>query len=158
MSEQAPETGGGGFSFSKKYGPLPAWGWIALAAVGAGVWWYVRSRKAAAAAAAPAASSTDTSSTDYAGELSTIQSEVQQLQGAESTETGSASQGSGTGTPVLAGGGSGPPPRRKPPASPPPAFPVKAKAPPRSAPPGRITGPVRRPAGTPVRRPAGKAT
>ena len=99
-----PATGSAaGNVFTRKYGPLPGWGWAALAGVAAiGYWWYRNKQGAAAAAssAGTAAGNTDASAgVDYSGELSTIQSEIQTLQGEESTEgssTGTSNSGSGS--------------------------------------------------------------
>lgn len=77
-----------GAGFSRKIGPLPVWGWTALAAVGGvGVWWYLRHRKATSSTASTATttSTASSTSTDYAGEISTLQAEIQQLQGEPST-------------------------------------------------------------------------
>lgn len=97
MSEAAPErttrpdrTRAGGNFFTKKYGPLPGWGWIALGAAGGGVFIWWRKRQAANTAASTAAAATPadtTGSTDLTGQsAATIQSEVQQLQGASSEQ------------------------------------------------------------------------
>lgn len=109
MSEAAPErptrtappsSAGAGNAFTKKYGPLPGWGWAALAAVAAvGVWWYRSHSGASAAQAAASQDTTAATGDDIQGELATIQTEIQDLQGEESTEggTGSGSGGGGGG-------------------------------------------------------------
>ena len=98
----APSAGGN--FFSKKYGPLPGWGWAALAAVGAVGYMYWRNRQNAAAAAAggdtTGSAATDNSGAvtdDITGQLSTIQTEIEALQGEESSE-GSSTGGSTSGT------------------------------------------------------------
>ena len=116
MSEAATETptrarataapSAGGNFFTKKFGPLPGWGWAALAAVGAVGYMYWRNRQNAAAAAAggdtagAAADNSGAVTDDITGQLSTIQTEIEALQGAESTEgssTGGGTSGSGGG-------------------------------------------------------------
>lgn len=104
-----PPSGAGasGNIFQRKIGPLPGWGWAALAAVAAGgyLWW--RNRKGADAA--QAAASTDASAADQAvgddvqGQLSTVQTELQDLQGEESTEGDTTPPNSGAtgGTPKV---------------------------------------------------------
>jgi hypothetical protein len=87
MSETAPEPtvrppAAGGNFLTRKYGPLPGWGWGALGALGAGGYYLWRKHQASTA---PATTATDTSTTDTAPDISAIQSEVQQLQGAAST-------------------------------------------------------------------------
>jgi hypothetical protein len=80
---QAPS--GGGFSLSKKYGPLPAWGWGLLG--GAGIYAVWRFYKSRSSSSATTATSADTSQqVDFAPQIATLQAEIQQLQGGESTE------------------------------------------------------------------------
>lgn len=98
MSEPAPErtarapsARAGGNFFTKKYGPLPGWGWIALGATGGAVfiWWRKRSAANAAAPTGSAAATGTAADTtgDVTGEqAAVIQSEVQQLQGASSEQ------------------------------------------------------------------------
>ena len=116
MSEQAPErpAGGGGFSLTKRYGPLPAWAWGLLG--GAGLYagyrfWKVRQGAGAATAATTAAGDGQGTGIDYAPQIATIQSEVQQLQGEESTEPVDTDTDVDTGTggpgPRPGGGGGG---------------------------------------------------
>ena len=97
MSEAAPERtarapapkAGGNF-FTKKYGPLPGWGWLALAATGGVVFIWYRNRKAAAAAtttsATTAAGTAATDTGNPGADTAALQSEIQQLQGAESEQ------------------------------------------------------------------------
>ena len=96
--QSAPPAGGGNI-LQRKFGPLPGWGWAALAGVvAAGYLWY-RNRQGASAAAAGAA--TDTAGAvgdDVQGQLSTIQTEIQGLQGEEATEGSTTPANSGTGT------------------------------------------------------------
>jgi hypothetical protein len=54
----APAGGGGGFSLTRKYGPLPAWGWLAVAGVGGYVYLKWRQSKAATSGTAGAGAST----------------------------------------------------------------------------------------------------
>ena len=110
MSESAPERPArkGGNPLTRKIGPLPAWGWVAGAAVIAGgyMWW--RNRQGAAAATSGSAttstSATDTTGTgtDQAASIATLQSEIQALQGEMSQDTG---QDTGQGSQGGGGGG-----------------------------------------------------
>ena len=118
MSEAATETptrgsrppsgGASGNIFQRKFGPLPGWGWAALAAVGAAGYLWYRNRQGASAA--QAAASTDQSAAtqavgdDVQGQLSTIQTELQNLQGSESQEGETTPANSGTSG--ASGGGS----------------------------------------------------
>jgi len=111
MSEPAAETptrasrppsgGASGNIFQRKFGPLPGWGWAALAAVAAGGYLWYRNRQGASAA--QAAASTDQSAAaqavgdDVQGELATVQTELQNLQGSESQEGETTPANSGTG-------------------------------------------------------------
>jgi hypothetical protein len=86
-----PRAGAGAGIFQRKFGPLPGWGWMALAAVaGAGYLWY---RNRQGSQAAQAATSTDQTAasdavgSDIQGQLSTIQTEIESLQGAQSSDT-----------------------------------------------------------------------
>jgi hypothetical protein len=94
----APARPAAGTGFAKKIGPLPIWGWTAIAAAaGVGyVLWRRAHPKAAASSTSTSTSTTTESQTDYAGEISTLQAEIQQLQGAPST---SSSTGTATGPP-----------------------------------------------------------
>ena len=97
---QSPPAAGGGF-FQRKIGPLPAWGWLGLAGVAALGWWYFKNRGAGAGQSAAATTAADPTATgdDVQGELSTIQTEIQGLQGSESTEgssTGTTNSGTGS--------------------------------------------------------------
>lgn len=108
MSETAPETTparrppaasqGGGF-WSHKYGPLPAWGWAALAGGGALVYWFWKRKQSSTTAG----STTATAPSSAASAIGTLQSEIDQLQGDVSQlGTVASSIGSGSG-----GGGAG---------------------------------------------------
>lgn len=134
MSEAAPErrttpppprSSEGGDVFSKKYGPLPGWGWTLLAA-GAGVAYILyRKYKSAQAAATTASAQTYTpSGIDYGPQLATIQEEIQNLQGAESKEKDGKDKDADKdkdGKPTDGKGDDGKkPPARKPPARRPP--------------------------------------
>jgi hypothetical protein len=100
-SRRAPGAPGkppsGGTGFSKKLGPLPAWAWVLLAAAGGvGYIWYRNHKNASAAStAADTATSGDTSGTDDAASIATLQSEIQQLQGELSTQTPTPNSGGG---------------------------------------------------------------
>lgn len=87
MSEMAPERQGGGFSLTKRYGPLPAWAWGLLGgvAVYAGYRFWQNRKAAGSAGTAATTADTSTQGIDYGPELATIQAEIQQLQGAKST-------------------------------------------------------------------------
>ena len=104
----SPPAAGASNIFQRKIGPLPGWGWMALAAVGAVGYLYWRNRQGASAAQAAASTPVDNSGAvtdDVTGQLSTIQTEIQGLQGVESTE--------GSTTPTNSGsGGKGKAPRR----------------------------------------------
>lgn len=81
-----PSPQGGNF-FQRKYGPLPAWGWILLAAAGAGGYlWYRNRQGATAASTAASTGTTDPNAENDASELATIQTEIQDLEGSESSE------------------------------------------------------------------------
>ena len=96
----APPAGGSSV-FQRKFGPLPGWGWMALAGVAAAgyLWW--RNKQGAAAASAANTAATDTTGavgSDVQGQLSTIQTEIQNLQGSESQEGSTTPANSGTGS------------------------------------------------------------
>ena len=86
----APAPAAGGNVLTRKIGPLPGWAWggIAIAAGVGYIWW--RNRQSAAAGGA-AATDTGTATTDAGVDQSStdavLQSEIQNLQGAESAET-----------------------------------------------------------------------
>jgi hypothetical protein len=95
----APPAGGGSI-LQRKFGPLPGWGWAALAGVAAAGYLWYRNRQGASTAASTAASDTTGAvGDDVQGQLSTIQTEIQGLQGQESTE--------GSTTPANSGSSSG---------------------------------------------------
>jgi len=97
MSEAAPEAvrrpaapAAGGNVLTRKIGPLPTWAWLTLGlAGGVGyIWWRNRQNASATAAdntATDTAAAGTESSGDDAGSIATLQSEIQQLQGEEST-------------------------------------------------------------------------
>src|SRR5215831_2171208 len=98
----APAPGGGNI-LQRKIGPLPGWAWAGLAGVGALAWFYFRNRQgqnAANAATGDTLAATDESAVgdDIQGQLSTIQTEIQNLQGQESQEGSTTPGNSGTGT------------------------------------------------------------
>lgn len=77
---------GGGFSLSKRYGPLPAWGWGLIGGVGIyALYRFYESRQSSSSAPTATAS---TYPTDFGPQIATLQAEIQQLQGGESTEGG----------------------------------------------------------------------
>jgi hypothetical protein len=88
-----PRTGGGatGNIFQRKFGPLPGWGWMALAGVAAAGYLWYRNKKGASAAQAAASTDSgaaaDAVGSDIQGQLSTIQTEIEALQGAQSADT-----------------------------------------------------------------------
>lgn len=90
MSESAPERPAqrGGFSLTKRYGPLPAWAWGLLGGVGlyAGYRFYKSRQSSAAATTATTTAAGDGTGIDYAPQIATLQSEIQQLQGSEAQE------------------------------------------------------------------------
>ena len=119
MSEAAPErsrpqavpareTPGGGNVLTRKVGPLPTWAWLGIIGIGgAAVWYFYKSRQASAAASSGTATQTgnctDTNGNsvpcdqvDYGGQIATLQTEIQDLQGGEAGE--GTTTGTGTGT------------------------------------------------------------
>ena len=109
MSEQVPERPaprGGGFSLSKRYGPLPAWAWGLLggAAVYA-VYRFRQSRQApAATAASTAAPASATQPTDFAPQIATLQAEIQDLQQGQSQQASAGTEQEQDITALEAGG------------------------------------------------------
>jgi hypothetical protein len=102
--ERTAPKGGTGF-FQQKYGPLPGWGWAAVAAGGALVYFFWKSRKAATSAPGSTvtvtAATAATASTGYAGSISALQNEVSALQGQLQPTPGTAattSKSTGPGT------------------------------------------------------------
>lgn len=101
-AEAAEQAAGSGSSsrsgnvFTRHYGPLPGWGWAALAGGAALVYFYWRQRKAATSTAATTAATTaaygttNTSTYDTEASLAALQSEIQQLQGAQATPAATA--------------------------------------------------------------------
>jgi Fibronectin type III domain len=78
-----PRGGGADNIFSKKYGPLPGWGWTLLAAGGAlAVFWW-RKRKAAETAAT--AATAVTTQTGWQNAAEALQQEIDRLQGTSSS-------------------------------------------------------------------------
>lgn len=73
----APKGSGADNIFSRKYGPLPGWGWALLAGGGALAFFWWRSRKAAEATTATSA----TAASGWANAASALQREIDQLQG-----------------------------------------------------------------------------
>src|SRR5215831_8018196 len=96
----APAPGGGNI-LQRKIGPLPGWAWAGLAGVGALAWFYFRNKQgqnAASAATGDTLAATDESAVgdDIQGQLSTIQTEIQNLQGQESQEGSTTPDNSGS--------------------------------------------------------------
>lgn len=83
--ETQPRQGGDGLS--AKVGPLPAWGWIVLAAVGGiGLIVLLRSRNATQSTTAPSSVSPDTATTaNLQDQLAVVASQIRDLQGGNST-------------------------------------------------------------------------
>jgi hypothetical protein len=75
---QAPPKKTGDNIFSRKYGPLPGWGWSLLAGGGALAFFWWRSRKKAEAATTALSSS---ATAGWEGAASALQREIDQLQG-----------------------------------------------------------------------------
>lgn len=94
--ERRPAAAGGGKDlFTRKYGPLPGWGWAVVAGGAALIYFYWRSRQKAQAATASTTGSaasygvTSTTGYDTAASQAALQAEIEQLQGALS-RTGTA--------------------------------------------------------------------
>lgn len=87
VADVAPQAPGADGFFTKKLGPLPVWAWAAIGAGGAYLWWRHKQNTAGSSATSPAASTAaDTNSFDYGPSIAAQQSEIQALQGEESTE------------------------------------------------------------------------
>jgi Fibronectin type III domain len=102
QQEAAQREGKGGNFFSRKYGPLPGWGWSLLAAGGALAyfWWRSRSKNQAV--------SSGYTGTGVSGQLASLQSEIDALYGqsasAVTKTTGTTGTGgSGSGKPAVPG-------------------------------------------------------
>jgi hypothetical protein len=133
----APGTGGGGRTI---LGLKPRTALIAgVGIVGAALvffWWRSRSSSSSTAASASASASAGSGATDYGGELSTIQSELEDLLAAEG-QGGGGGSGSGGGTTTT----TPPPAKAAPPTAPKPggsAPPVKTTAKPKPAMPSGV--------------------
>lgn len=102
-SQSPPPAGGSQNVFQRKFGPLPGWGWMALAGVAAAGYLWYRNKQGSSAAGSAATSDTTAADTavgdDVQGQLSTIQTEIQNLQGSESAEGSTTPANSGTSTP-----------------------------------------------------------
>lgn len=84
---ERPSGGGGGFSLTKRYGPLPAWAWGLLGGAGVyAVWRFRQARSAASTAATTSATGTDSQGVDFAPQIAVLQSEILQLQQGENGE------------------------------------------------------------------------
>lgn len=102
----------GGNFLTRKAGPLPVWGWAAIGAGGYLLYrWYSSRSSASTTAATTAAAGTSTSASgiDYAPQIATLQTEIQNLQG-QVSQGESSEGGKGKGS-----GGGGKPPGPKPP-------------------------------------------
>jgi hypothetical protein len=102
VSGPSRTTSGGGTSraLSTKVGPLPVWGWVlGLALVGVGAWYWWEHAGASSASDTSDTSGTSGSSPDDdnlpAASAATIQSEIGQLQGEQSTDAAEASSAEG---------------------------------------------------------------
>jgi len=99
MADTAPAPGGGGKILGlKPRTAMIAGGVILAAAIGYMLW---KRKKAAATPAVTSASASSSTGIDYGGELSVIQSELEDLlaaEGQESSGTGTGSSATGTGT------------------------------------------------------------
>jgi hypothetical protein len=93
----------GGSGFSRVVGGLPVWLWVAIAAVGAAAVWYLykKSQSSSASSATSASSSSGTcldasgqqvpcAQVDYGGQIATLQTEIQDLQGQSSSSSSAA--------------------------------------------------------------------
>jgi hypothetical protein len=100
-----PDSGGGGRKVLglKPRTALIGGGIVLALAIGYLLWKRSQSSSTAAAATAGTADTSNGGATDYGGELSVIQSEIEDLLAAEGTEPAGSSGGTGTGT----GGGTG---------------------------------------------------
>jgi hypothetical protein len=85
-------AGGTGSGLTAKLGPLPAWAWLGIIAVGGAIVWFVYKGRQSSAAATPNASTTGNcidnsgnsvpcNQVDYGGEIATLQTEIMDLQG-----------------------------------------------------------------------------
>jgi hypothetical protein len=85
-----------GTGLSKKLGPLPGYGWIGVGLAGGLVYLWWRSRRGTPAASTDpygtTATDTGTAGTDFSGQLATLQTEIQQLQGEQSADTDGAAK------------------------------------------------------------------
>jgi len=95
----APPAGGPNI-FQRKFGPLPGWGWMALAGLAAAGYLWYRNKQGASAATADTGTEDVSGAVgeDVQGQLSTIQTEIQGLQGAEAAEGSTTPANSGTGS------------------------------------------------------------
>jgi len=99
---EAPAPGGGGFSLSKRYGPLPAWAWGLIGGIGVfAAWKFYQSRHGAGSAAT--SGSDQTTGIDFAPQIATLQAEIQQLQQGEGGEAVSTTPTSATSVPTTPG-------------------------------------------------------
>jgi hypothetical protein len=76
---------GGGFSLSKRYGPLPAWGWGLVGGVGLYAAYRFYESRQSSSTAASSSSTSSGEAIDYAPQIATLQAEIQQLQGTGSS-------------------------------------------------------------------------
>jgi hypothetical protein len=93
----APAGSGLDDFFAKKYGPLPGWGWTALAAGGAGLYVWYRDKHAASTGTSTATgTSSATTGFDYAPSIAAQQSEIQALQQGQAASNTAATSSTGT--------------------------------------------------------------
>lgn len=87
----APKGKQGGSIFSKKYGPLPGWGWALLAAGGAfAVFWW-RKREESKSTASATAYTAAATGTGWSNAANSLQDEISALQGQAATSKTSSS-------------------------------------------------------------------
>lgn len=80
-----PAESSTGFSPSMRIGGIPAWAWIGVAAVGAGVWFYSRRSSTEEPAATNTITVPGVDATDVQGQLATINAQIRDLQGSGSS-------------------------------------------------------------------------
>jgi len=142
---------------STKVGPFPVYGWvagIAIGGIGVWYWWHNRASNSASSTATSPADTSSAGGGDYAPEIATTQSEIQQLQGEESTTANQAEAATDRAAKLtkransqerqIKGKEDKPEPKRKPPARRPVGRGGGRSGPPAKRKPARKTGPVKR--------------
>jgi Fibronectin type III domain len=92
-----PAPKGGDSLFSRKYGPLPGWGWALLAGGGALAFFWWRSRESKTTTATTA-STTPATGTGWANAANALQAEITALQGSSATSVTTTKTSTGSGT------------------------------------------------------------